>query len=198
MRTTLPDLFSPTMDAVILVGLLGWLWMMYRRRRREQRMFGTTGTERLPLERGPLRSVTLPSKTDAESLRRYRSQWIEEFKSLQDAWAQHDLRSVSGILAPEIRDELEHSPAPFDASLPQILISQADPADSWQENGNEFVTVHFSGKLKEPGARAAKEFDEYWTFFRKSDEPGGGTAWVVSSIRRGNRERSLPRLAHGG
>lgn len=198
--TSMRDYFSPTVDVLILVALVGWLAMMLRRRRREARVLDFDVSERLPAARGSLRTVTSPTGVHSELLRQYRAQWIEEFKSLQDAWAQHDLRPVSGIIDADIRDELERHPAAADVSLPQVLIAQADPADSWEESGKEFVTVHFSGKLLEPGAKAAQEFDEYWTFFRK---PGGSEAvasdpWVVASIRRGNRERSLPRLAHRG
>jgi hypothetical protein len=196
-----PAFLTPAVDALILVALLGWLGMMFNRRRREERVLVETRSNGALPERGALRTVSAPSESRARSLGASRHQWIEEFKNLQDAWTRHDLKPVSGIIGPDVRAELELHPAGRDATIKQIMIEQADPADSWLDGDTEFVTVHFSGTLREPEAADAQEFDEYWTFHR----PLGGAQdlkeaapWVVGSIRRGNRERSLPRLAHGG
>lgn len=197
--TDWPLFLSPAVDAIILVALLGWILMMMSRRRREEILLDKSRSQRVQSEHMPLREVTYPSETYAKALSSSRQRWIEEFKSLQDAWSRHDLRPVSGILGPDVLSELELHPAAENTALPKIRVEQADPADSWKEGGKEFVTVHFSGKFAGTTAGRDEEFDEYWTFYRpESAQDSGDTPWVVSSIRRGSRERSLPRLAHGG
>jgi hypothetical protein len=215
LRTDRRDYLPPGVDLLILAVLVGWLVMMMSRRRREAGLVQPAPrSESSPAERASLRPVSYPSEEYAQDLRRYRSLWIEEFKSLQNAWAKHDLRPVSGIVGPEVRDELERAPAAraglgffsaslrpdpaSDPSLPQIVIRQADPADNWEEGGKEHVTVHFNGVIRTPGESHGEEFDEYWTFCRDKPDAVADAPWVVVSIRRGTRERSLPRLARRG
>jgi hypothetical protein len=229
LRGGLPSI----LDVLLLVVLGSWLWMMMSRRRREEGLFAGEYDSQRPVEHlTELRAVTYPSEAHAEYLRRrYQARWIDEFRALQQAWALRDLKPVSGIISPEVRAELdsearaltgespggmlESHPALGASRMPtQISVTRADPADNWEENGNEYVTVHFAGTFRPNGEHVGEEFDEYWTFCRKSRPnafnetlaPGEGRVvnlesadqndpWVVISIRRGNRERSLPRLA---
>jgi len=192
----------------MLAALAWWLWQMQRNRGEESRFFKASLYERDPTPAVPLRTVAYPSDAQTRELRRFREQWIEEFRSLQLAWSRHDLRPVYGIIGPGIRRELEAEvrrlAAEPSASLFDLKLNLAEPADSWREDGREYVTVHFAGELRD-SRKPSRNFDEFWTFSRDWSEPEfpnsadsalqPDSSWVVTTIRRGNRERSLPRLA---
>lgn len=199
---------SPVTNLIILAALGWWLWRLQSRRRREEKLFRASYYDRLPLHQGTLRAVKYPSEAQVQKLSKYRDQWIDEFKGVQNAWYNRDLRSAAAIVGPEVMKELEdgarglkEEPAEGKRVVfTQLKINLADPADSWEEAGKEFVTVHFAGQMRDPRSDLASEFDEFWTYSRALSESGAGaesgTPWVVTAIRRGNRERSLPRLAN--
>ena len=177
------------------------------RRRREESLFRASYYDQLPVSQAPpLRAVTYPSEAHAQKLRQYREQWIEEFKGLQVAWNGRDRRAVAAIVGPDVLKEFEAGARAASEGVrsraSQFKINVADPADFWQEEGKEFVTRFIWRRDADCQTGQTSEFDEYWTYSRTLNESGSeaetGTPWVVAAIRRGNRERSLPRLASQG
>lgn len=198
---------TPLLDVILLVGLMIVLWSLrgLRQRTDEDSILRASYYDQLPLPHLPLRAVTYPSEADAERLRMYRGEWIREFMALQNAWSRHDLPSVASLVTSEVLGELETAERAADgqpgASAAKCAfhfsVRMADPADSWTEDGWEFVTVHFAGLMRaaEHG-HGVHPFDEYWLFRRAHDVHSAEAGpWVVTGMRSGNRQRSLPRLA---
>lgn len=195
-RQILDGLLSPQIDLLLLMAMGWWFWKLQKREVDEERIFKS----------GSLRAVTYPSEAHAKGLLRFKEQWCEEFRNVQCAWARRDLRPVYGIIGPEIRRELEgqsrHLRHGQMTDRFRLTLDVCDPVDSWREDGREFVTLHFSGLLEwRAEEEVSRAFDEFWTFSRDLSDTGPearplkNLSWMVRSIRRGDRERSIPRLA---
>ena len=215
LRRPAGTLGSAVFDAVVLAALVLWFIGLYRRRRYEERFLRTSLLEQPPFgSSAALRTVTYPSEAEAEKLRKYINRWIQQFKLVQAAWNDRDLRPVSSMLAPDLLMQLQGELNQLEKQnlinhIEEVNVQMADTVDIWRETNHEFVTVHFRGTMRDYNTQRSKgsgvvvdekslepvDFDEFWTFSRESEALDLAQHWLVNAIRRGDHGHALPRLA---
>jgi len=119
------------------------------------------------------------------------------FFKVQGAWTARSMAGVSSLLNAEMTSVLQRDCDRLKAEgkvnhLENIAVRSAEVTEAWQENGQDFVTVHFLASLldyttDESGARVLEgsrtdpvKFEEYWTFTR----PVGPGAFRLSAIQQ--------------
>jgi len=119
------------------------------------------------------------------------------FFRVQGAWMARDMATVADALTPEMQGVLQRDCDRLRAErkinrLENIAVRSAEVTEAWQENGQDYVTVHFVASLldyttDESGARVLEgsrtepvKFEEYWTFVR----PVGPSPFRVGAIQQ--------------
>ncbi len=122
---------------------------------------------------------------------------MDTFFRVQSAWASRDLQWVTGLLTPEVRQELQRDLDVLKAErrinrLENIAVRRAEIREAWVESGKPFVTVHVlanlldytveegSGRVVAGSREVPVKFEEYWTFTRAGSEP----SWRLSAIQQ--------------
>lgn len=205
------------MDIVILLGLGYMAYRFFQRRKQAtaggQREMGQY--ERLQsVEPGPYASGARAQSSEGgehacvETLARYDSsfnpevfkeQRMDDFMKLQAAWNHRDLSSVSNLVAPELRNQLDADVDQLKARrqinrIDNIAVRGSELVEAWQERGQEYATVRFRANLVDytvdeltgqvvAGDRAQPvKFEEDWTFVRSIDGRPGVDAWKITAI----------------
>lgn len=118
------------------------------------------------------------------------------FQGVQQAVTMRDVAWVREHLGPEMYGVLQEQVDRLKAArqtnrVEKIDIRGADVTEAWQENGQDFVTVHLTGSMLDytmddasgnvvEGSRTSPvDLDEYWTFTR----PVGPNRWKLSAIQ---------------
>jgi predicted lipid-binding transport protein (Tim44 family) len=118
------------------------------------------------------------------------------FQGVQQAVTMRDVAWVRDHLGPEMYAVLQDQcdrlrTAKQTNRVEKIDIRSADVSEAWQENGQDFVTVHMtgsmldytvddaSGNLVDGSKSTPTDVDEYWTFAR----PVGPNRWKLSAIQ---------------
>jgi predicted lipid-binding transport protein (Tim44 family) len=119
-----------------------------------------------------------------------------QFANVQSAMAAREIGGVRDRLTPEMLMNLQRQLDELKAArqtnyVGSIDIEQADVTEAWQENGQDYVTVYFNGKLIDytvddqtgnvvNGSKTQPQpFEEFWTFAR----PVGPNPWRLSAIQ---------------
>ena len=120
------------------------------------------------------------------------------FFRVQAAWMARDMSQASASITPEMTDMLQKDCDRLRGQgrinrLDNIAVRSVAVTEAWQENGQDYVTVHFlaslldytvderSGQVVEGSRTEPVKFEEYWTFVR----PVGPNAWRLSAIQQG-------------
>ena len=118
------------------------------------------------------------------------------FQGVQQAVTMRDIAWVRDHLGTEIYAVLQDQcdrlrTAKQTNRVEKIDIRSADVTEAWQENGQDFVTVHLtasmldytvddvSGNVVDGSKTTPTDVDEYWTFMR----PVGPSRWKLSAIQ---------------
>jgi predicted lipid-binding transport protein (Tim44 family) len=119
------------------------------------------------------------------------------FFKVQAAWMARDMAPVRDLLTPEMFESMQKDSERLRAErridrMENIAVRSVDVTEAWQENGRDYVTVHFLASMLDytiddrtneviKGSRTEPvKFEEYWTFVR----PVGPNAWRLSAIQQ--------------
>ena len=120
------------------------------------------------------------------------------FQGVQQAVTMRDIAWVRDHLGPEmysvLSDQCDRLRAAKQTNrVEKIDIRSAEATEAWQENGQDFVTVHLTasmldytvddatGNVVDGSKSTPTDVDEYWTFTR----PVGPNRWKLSAIQTG-------------
>jgi predicted lipid-binding transport protein (Tim44 family) len=129
--------------------------------------------------------------------RRFSDTASDVFFKLQAAWMARDLAPVRDLLTPEMYESMQKDSDRQRAErridrMENIAVRSVDVTEAWQENGRDYVTVHFLASMLDytvdertneviKGSRNEPvKFEEYWTFVR----PVGPNPWRLSAIQQ--------------
>lgn len=206
---------GPGLFDLLLLGLLGYMAYRFFSRRSTQAA-GYFDVERSALNRSydryvqPELAASLPLVQERdldrgiEQLRvldpsfdpaRCCDQAMDFFFRLQAAWSAGDLQPVRTHLTDDIAAELQAEVDQLKRAgkrnhVENIAVRTCELTEAWQENGQDFVTVHFyancldydvqesSGVVVRGSKLEPTKFEEYWTFTR----PAGSGPWKLSAI----------------
>jgi predicted lipid-binding transport protein (Tim44 family) len=121
----------------------------------------------------------------------------DAFHTVQMAWAARHMGAARDLLTPDMYETMQKEGDRLRAEqrinrLESLVIRSAQVTEAWQENGQDFVTVHFLASLLDytvdesnhrvvAGSRTEPvRFEEYWTFVR----PSGPNPWKLSAIQQ--------------
>ncbi|MBI4013534.1 MAG: Tim44 domain-containing protein [Candidatus Rokubacteria bacterium] len=202
---------------ILLVGGLIWLAVAFFRRRQPQPAYaGAPGrAEWAPAETAAPESMAtaIPVGAVDEDLDRgiaairamdagftplrFAGVARDMFLRVQSAWSAGDLGPVRAELTDEMAGSLEADLARLKGlrrvnRLDKVTVESAEPTETWQEYGKDFVTVRFrasaldytldeaTGAVVEGSNSVPTGFEEYWTFTR----PVGPNPWRLSAIQQ--------------
>ena len=202
---------------ILLIG--GGLFLLYRwmssRRQAEQPAYATRGASAyggtantgiggtavmeappavVDLERGLAHVRQMDPGFDPAGFERAAA---EAFHIVQTALGLRDMGVIRDRLTPEMHAVLQGQCDELKGSgrtdhIEQIGIERSEISEMWQEGGQDFVTVYFTGSMLDytmdaTGAVVAgsktdpEKFAEYWTFTR----PVGPNRWRLAAIQTG-------------
>jgi predicted lipid-binding transport protein (Tim44 family) len=203
---------------ILLIGGLIFLAMYYLRRRQQPAPAGSYGytppyrEEPTSWQSGSTATMNAPAgPTDLErglehirqmdpafDPARFASNIASDtFFTVQGAWMARTMTSARDVLTAEMHEQLQKECERLRAEhridrLENIAVRSATVTEAWQENGQDFVTVHFLASLIDytvddvtnevvAGSRTEPvRFEEYWTFVR----PVGTQTWRLSAIQQ--------------
>jgi predicted lipid-binding transport protein (Tim44 family) len=119
---------------------------------------------------------------------------MDIFFKIQGAWANRDMAAARNLLTDEMFQTLQgeaermRKEGKFN-KLENIAVRSVAISEAWQEEGKDYITVHFLASLLDytvaengdllAGSRTEPvKFEEYWTFVR----PVGNNPWRLSAI----------------
>jgi predicted lipid-binding transport protein (Tim44 family) len=129
--------------------------------------------------------------------RRFSDTAADIFFKLQAAWMARDMAPVRELLTPDMYETMQKDAERLRAErrvdrMENIAVRSVDVTEAWQENGRDYVTVHFLASMLDytidersneviNGSRSDPvKFEEYWTFVR----PVGPNPWRLSAIQQ--------------
>lgn len=188
--------------------LLGLGYMAFRMIANRKPAFIGGSPRREMTEPGPFAGSS--EESEASHLQRYDSSFdlesfkearMDDFMRLQAAWGQRDLSTLSNLIAPEIRLELDADIAQLKAQghinrIENIAVRGIELIEAWQERGREFATVRIRANLTDytvtessneliAGSKTNPvKFEECWTFVRAigSSINSSKDSWTLSAI----------------
>jgi predicted lipid-binding transport protein (Tim44 family) len=119
------------------------------------------------------------------------------FFKVQGAWMARDMAPVRDQLTREMFEAMQKDSERMRAErridrMENIAVRSVEVTEAWQENGRDYVTVHFLASMLDytidertdqviNGSRSEPvKFEEYWTFVR----PVGPNPWQLSAIQQ--------------
>jgi predicted lipid-binding transport protein (Tim44 family) len=128
---------------------------------------------------------------------RFKDQCMDNFFTVQGAWANRDLSTIRNLLTDEMYRILQGDADELKKNkrinrLDNIAVRSVEPSEVWQEAGNDFITVRFHANLLDytvdettgevvSGSKIDPvKFEEFWTFTR----PAGNNPWQLSAINQ--------------
>jgi predicted lipid-binding transport protein (Tim44 family) len=119
------------------------------------------------------------------------------FFNIQAAWMARNMEPVRHLLTPEMYEQMQKDCDRLRLErrvnhLENIAVRSTEVKEAWQENGQDFVTVHFlaslldytveegSNQVLEGSSTTPVKFEEYWTLTR----PVGPHPWKLSAIQQ--------------
>jgi len=139
---------------------------------------------------GTFEPVAAPSTTPA---RRYPpgfepGPFIEQaklqFRKLQAAYDNGDRKALSEVMTPEMFTEVSGDLAQRTSHVAtEIDKLDADIVDVATEGSQHWMSVRFTGLLREDGTVMAKDFDEVWNLTKPVD---GSSGWLLAGIQQTN------------
>ena len=122
---------------------------------------------------------------------------MDIFFKIQGAWMSRDLSPVAGLLTDEMKEVFQRDLNQLLREkqvnrLENIAVRKVEPAEVWQETGQDYVTVSIyanlldytvddlSGAVVSGSKTEPIKFEEFWTFTR----PVGNNSWQLSAINQ--------------
>ena len=114
---------------------------------------------------------------DTDGFEKIAKQVFLRLQAANDAGDQADLRrfTTPQMYASIQHDLLERNGQP---QRTEVLQLNAQVVDVATENGEQIVSVRFSGLVREDSARAAEDFDEVWHLVKSGD------GWLIAGIQQ--------------
>jgi len=105
-----------------------------------------------------------------------------QFRSLQDAYDRGDTTSLSEVMTPEMYAEIARDIAARDAHTPtEITRLDAEILEATTEGRQHWMSVRFTGLLREDGTVLPKEFEETWNLVKPTNDSSG---WLLAGIQQ--------------
>lgn len=124
----------------------------------------------------PLAS-TLPADFDAAGFEKIAKQVFIRLQAANDAGDQADLRRFT---TPQMYASIQHDLLERGTQVQRTEVLQLDAnvVDVATENGEQIVSVRFSGLVREASDLAAQDFDEVWHLVKS------GEGWLIAGIQQ--------------
>ncbi|MCC7328216.1 MAG: Tim44 domain-containing protein [Burkholderiales bacterium] len=107
-----------------------------------------------------------------------------QFRRLQAAYDKADRRALSEVMTPEMFAEVTQELAQRGSHTPtEVVRLDADVLEATTEADRHWVSVRFTGALREDGAVLPKDFDEIWNLTKPVDD---STGWLLAGMQQTN------------
>jgi len=202
-------------EIILVLGIGYLIYRMIRRKKEENLSYqsayqqGGYQTEKMPAYESSGQSYKGDTSVDDEGIShirqmdpyfdkaRFKDMAMDSFFKIQGAWMNRNLSPVSNLLTDEIRGIFQKD---IDILLREkkvnrlenIAVRNVEIVETWQESGQDFITVLFhanlldyttddsTGKVVAGSKEEPVKFEEYWTFTR----PVGNNPWRLSAINQ--------------
>ena len=105
-----------------------------------------------------------------------------QFRRMQAAYDNADRKSLAEVMTPEMFAEVSAELAGRGAHLPtEVRELDAQILDVTTEGDRHWMSVRFTGLLREDGTVLPKEFDEVWNLVKPVDDSSG---WMLAGIQQ--------------
>jgi len=105
-----------------------------------------------------------------------------QFRSLQDAYDRGDTTSLSEVMTPEMYAEVSRDiEARGSHAATEITRLDAEILEATTEGRQHWMSVRFTGLLREDGTVLPKEFAETWNLVKPTDDSSG---WLLAGIQQ--------------
>jgi predicted lipid-binding transport protein (Tim44 family) len=187
---------------IALIGLILYgIWWYIKKRRREAAAPAGDAYYQDASAAGSQRPAYAPSygqqAQESGIEQRFKDQCMDNFFTVQGAWANRDLSTIRNLLTDEMYRILQGDADELKKKkrinrLENIAVRSVEPSEAWQEAGNDFITVRFHANLLDYTVDEATgevvsgnkidpvKFEEFWTFTR----PVGSNPWQLSAINQ--------------
>lgn len=107
-----------------------------------------------------------------------------QFRALQDAYDRGDSTMLSEVMTPEMFAEVSHDIAGRGKHEPtEVMRLDAEILEATTEGRQHWMSVRFTGLLREDGTVLPKEFEEVWNLVKPVDDSSG---WLLAGIQQTN------------
>jgi predicted lipid-binding transport protein (Tim44 family) len=107
-----------------------------------------------------------------------------QFRSLQAAYDGSDRKALAEVMTPDMFAEISTELAQRESHLPtEVVKLDAEIVDVTTEGNKHWMSVRFTGLLREDGTVMAKDFDEVWNLVKPVD---GSSGWLLAGIQQAN------------
>lgn len=107
-----------------------------------------------------------------------------QFRKLQAAYDNGDRKALSEVMTPEMFSEVSREISDRQGHLPtEVLRLDAEVLEAVTEGSRHWISVRFTGLLREDGTVLPKEFDETWNLTKPVDDSSG---WLLAGIQQAN------------
>ena len=105
-----------------------------------------------------------------------------QFRKLQAAYDNADRKGLSEVMTPEMFAEVSNDLSQRQAHVPtEVMRLDADVLEVATEGRQHWMSVRFTGLLREDGTVLPKEFDEVWNLVKPVD---GSSGWLLAGIQQ--------------
>jgi predicted lipid-binding transport protein (Tim44 family) len=105
-----------------------------------------------------------------------------QFRKMQAAYDAADRKALADVMTPEMFAEVSGELAGRGAHLPtEVLQLEADILEVATEGDRHWMSVRYTGLLREDGTVLPKDFDEIWNLVKPVD---GGSGWLLAGIQQ--------------
>ncbi len=105
-----------------------------------------------------------------------------QFRKLQTAYDNADRKALSEVMTPEMFAESSRELSERQSHLPtEVVRLDADVQGVVTEGNKHWMSVRFTGLLREDGTVLPKEFDETWNLVKPVDDSSG---WLLAGIQQ--------------
>ena len=109
-----------------------------------------------------------------------------QFRKLQAAYDNSDRKALAEVMTPDMFAEISTEIAQRESHIPtEIVKLDADIVDVATEGNKHWMSVRFTGLLREDGTVMAKDFDEVWNLVKPADDSSG---WLLAGIQQTHDE----------
>jgi predicted lipid-binding transport protein (Tim44 family) len=202
-------------EIILVLGISYLIFRMIKKRKEENLSYQTASqqrgyqTEKMPAYESSGQSYKGDTSVDDEGIShirqmdpyfdeaRFKDMAMDSFFKIQGAWMNRNLSPASNLLTDEIRGIFQKD---IDILLREkkvnrlenIAVRNVEIVETWQESGQDFITVLFqanlldyttddsTGKVVAGSKEEPVKFEEYWTFTRTV----GNNPWRLSAINQ--------------